>query len=65
MTVLPMAPRQRGMCCTPERRMPAGRVEQLSEILKALSDRALWHLAAGRQSPLSLNAFANLDLKHL
>lgn len=38
MTVLPMAPRQRGVCCTPERRMPTERVEQLSEVLKALAD---------------------------
>lgn len=38
MTLLPMAPRQRGVCCTPERRMPAERVQKLSEVLKALSD---------------------------
>lgn len=38
MTVLPMAPRQRGVCCAPERRMSAERVEQLSEVLKALAD---------------------------
>ena len=33
-----MAERQRGVCCAPERRLPAGRVEQLSEVLKALAD---------------------------
>ncbi|MBI2982909.1 MAG: metalloregulator ArsR/SmtB family transcription factor [Chloroflexi bacterium] len=38
MAVLPMVERQRGVCCTPERRMPAERVEQLTEALKALSD---------------------------
>lgn len=30
--------RERGVCCTPEKRMRPERVEQLSDVLKALAD---------------------------
>lgn len=35
---VPVAERERGVCCAPVRRLRSDRVEQLSEVLKALAD---------------------------
>lgn len=35
---VPLAERERGVCCAPVRRLRSDRVEQLSEVLKALAD---------------------------
>ena len=36
--LIPMADRERGVTCIPLRRLQGGRVAQMSEVLKALSD---------------------------
>ena len=37
-TLIPMAERERGVCCVPEPRLRPEKVEQLSDVLKALAD---------------------------
>jgi ArsR family transcriptional regulator len=36
--LIPMADRERGVCCVPTRRLREGKVHQMSEVLKALAD---------------------------
>lgn len=36
--LIPMADRERGVCCVPTRRLREGKVQQMSEVLKALAD---------------------------
>ena len=36
--LIPMADRERGVCCAPVRRLPERKVAQLSAVLKALAD---------------------------
>lgn len=40
------APRERGVCCTPPRRLRPERVAQLSDVLKALADPTRLEMAA-------------------
>lgn len=37
-TLIPMAERERGVCCVPERRLRSDKVERLTDVLKALAD---------------------------
>lgn len=37
-TLIPMAERERGVCCVPARRLRTDKVEQLTDVLKALAD---------------------------